>query len=387
MKTKVKFASLIVGMSTILLISCNKSESPIIHKGDVKISYSIAAIDTIPLDITGSSAQGQLFLMDSCVYYSDPIYCAITKFGIESGEKLDSFLRKGRGENEIPSFLYAAPVKNSERHDILIVDNSLWGYLINMDSKALGKGQLIDFRWDGTVDDDYSGVSKYSLMEMTDFGIDFVERNGQILAPAQLVNRYLPKISSDRYAKGKTMASISKSSLTVDSVFGHFPKVYSERPTPGFEGMHFDYDSDNDIIFTSHFTDSLIYAYRYPDTPLFTLGFEMPGIDRGYTPGLDDPYTNFKNDISHVGINTALSYLPARGWIVRSGLCDFNSGDCRMQIYDAATGDLIFNSPIPQYSKYVGFFGDALYCAALMSSELGNKDIFYVYKITLSQSH
>lgn len=109
--------------------------------------------------------------------------------------------------------------------------------------------------------------------------------------------------------------------MKVKKVWGDFPNVYKQRPTPFFE--FFQYAMNKDTLYVNHATDSLIYVYKYPNNLLYTVGYESSDVNRNYTVGYDVEMSNFKSDIRIVGVNSGLLYVPEKHLLFRTTLKEY----------------------------------------------------------------
>lgn len=368
---------LVLGM-VFMTISCNNSSEQN-HRGEYKIEKQLVLLDSILIDAQETSGRGNFYMQDSAIYFADTYYMSVFRYDWDSVACVGRYFNKGQGPNEIPSFMYAAPLKNG-KGECWLLDTSLGIYSYQQGDFQLTNRGLLDFGWKNVQKGNFNSPSVYSLMEMIDFGMQYYCMNDStVLAPVNLIGRYFDDITIERYEKGHILAEIDSKQMKVRKVFGHFPDRYKDEPTPSFE--FFQYDIFNDTLFVNHATDSLIYVYEYPDKLLYTMGYEIPDINRDYTVGLEQDFQILEKDLQKVGVNTGLLYIPELDVLCRTAMKQFATQEVVLQMY--SEGNLIFESEMPQLFTLLGYCNDYFYGVRLMPKEdSGNMSfVFYRFKV------
>ncbi|RGV35664.1 hypothetical protein DWW14_21715 [Bacteroides uniformis] len=359
-----------------LLVSISCSESvDIVHYGEWKANKKIELLDSVIVDASNTSGRGNFFMQDSSIYFADSYYMSIFQYDFVSASCVGQYFGRGQGPNELPSFMYAYPFKNGNR-ECFVMDNSLGMYTYREGDFSLEYKGRIDFGWEHLSRNDYTSPSVYNLMEMTDFGIDLTYLNDStILLPINLINRYLDKVSEERYEEGHIFAELNSKNMKVKKVWGDFPNVYKQRPTPFFE--FFQYAMNKDTLYVNHATDSLIYVYKYPNNLLYTVGYESSDVNRNYTVGYDVEMSNFKSDIRIVGVNSGLLYVPEKHLLFRTTLKRVLNREVVIQAY--SNNDLILDADMPNSFKLLGFWDDYFYGVSLLPKEDANGNIHFIF--------
>lgn len=361
------------------LASCT-NESRTSYRGSRILNRQIESLDSIVVNADSVSGRGNFFMQDSSIYFADVYYASIFQYRATDGTFLSRHFGLGQGPNELSPFLYAYPFKGG-RGDCFIVDNSMNMYSYKDNEYFLERKGRIDFGWDNVDKDNYDSPSVYGVMEMTDFGIDFTYMNDStVLMPVNLVNRYLSNVDAKRYTKGHILAELNLKTMQVEKVVGRFPAIYKQKATPFFE--FFQYALQKDTLYVSHAVDSLIYVYKYPDELLYTMGYEVPGVNRNYTIGYDSDISHFEKDIKEVGTNTGLMYIPEENLLLRTALKSFDSKQVYLQAYSGA--NLVLEVNMPDFFKLLGYFDKYIYGVKMIPTETedGHMNfVFYRFKI------
>lgn len=358
--------------------SCTNHETKVPHHGKKMLNKQIV-LDSIIVRADTTSGRGNFYLTDSVINFADSYYMSIFQFCASDGRLLSQYFERGQGPDEIPSFMYAYPLANTDKKNFM-VDNSIHLYTYTDENYNLKHLGGINFGWDKVVRNDYNSPSTYHVMEMTDFGISFTYLNDSTwLIPVGPVNRAFDVIDARRYKKGHIFAELNLHTMSIDKLFGCFPEIYKEKPSPYFE--FFQYALNKDTLYVNHAVDSLIYVYKYPDTLLYTMGYESKGVNRNYTIGYDVDISNFKEDIKRVGANTGLAYIKETNQLVRTSLKNFETGIVYFQLYSDT--NLIFEATMPRYFKFLGYCDGIYYGVRMIPLENDDEMNFVFYRIKI----
>lgn len=342
-------------MCSVMLAGCAK-QSTNEHVGDRQLSDRVIAIDSIVVNADTTSLRGNFELNNDELLFVDNLYCKIFAYSIETGELVNTYLGHGGGPNEVASFMFGYNINGD--NNMLIIDSSSLMYRSNSTENKLENHQQLDFGWDKSEKGNYENPANYILMEMSDFGMTFSKLNDNtVLMPLTVSKRLIGDVNADRYNSGHILGEVDMTTGKVTKAVGSFPDIYKEKPTPFFEFFDYAFDAHNNRLYVNHCVDSLIYCYEYPDKLLYTFGYEPQGVNREYTTGYNASPEDFEKDIAKVGCNTGLFYDAESQLIFRTSLCNFNSGDVVMQVYDSDK-NLIAEQTMPHYFKLLGRVGN-----------------------------
>jgi hypothetical protein len=217
-------------------------------------------------------------------------------------------------------------------------------------------------------------------MEMSDFGINMGHINDSILIlPVNIIKRYTSEhglINKNHYSKGHIFGELNINTMKIEKVFGRFPEIYRTSPVPHLE--FFQYAMNKDTVYVNHAVDSLIYVYKYPETLLYTIGYECNRINRGYKTTKVIDQTLFTQDMQRTGINTGLKYIPQTNYLIRTYMTNLMTGASGMQIY--RDNDLIGEFEMPPFYIFLGYYNGIYYGVSIVPIEEGDDTKFVLYK-------
>ena len=363
----------------LLIMSC-KHDIINNHLGQKDIGrYHIHVVDSMLVDADSISGDGNFYINDSALFFADNVLCTLFQFDINNGKIMGKHFGKGNGMNEVSSMMYAYPIHPGLDGNSYIMGNSLEMYLFNSMTWKMQKPRVMDFSWNDK-NDGYDDTSMYNLMFMTDFGMNISKvDDSTLMAPVSLLDRKFKKLSTERYEKGHIFAEIDSKTMKVRKVFGRFPDIYKENPSNLFE--FFQYEKSNDTLFVNHSVDSLIYVYKYPDSLLYTIGYEVSGAVKSYKRGLFKDHAHFKEEAMKTSLNAGLAYND--GMLVRTTLLNVSTGETVLQLY--VRNDLVGECKMPSRFKYLGRIGDFHYGTSFLPVEKGNRQFLVVYRIKFVQ--
>ncbi|MDE6527209.1 MAG: hypothetical protein K2L75_08120, partial [Muribaculaceae bacterium] len=104
-------------------------------------------------------------------------------------------------------------------------------------------------------------------------------------------------------------------------------------------------------------------------------------VNRDYTSGLEVSPEVFKNDISHVGVNTGMYYDNEDGLLFRTSMTDFPTGTVVMQVYK--DNNLVLEQAMPSYFKLLGKYSGRYYGVRFIPVDDGNTSHFVLYRFTM----
>lgn len=367
----------------LVCMSCQDTPD-IIHKGEMALCDIDVKIDTISVTLDDASGWGCLYMKDSTITFADEITCRFYDMDL-CGRVIGNYFRKGRGKNEIVALIDVYPILNDPLNRGIIIDNNNIVTLFDTERKEILKRGRIDFGWEPGTHNNYSSPSLYNIAEFSDLGVSFYLESDSILVfQANIVNRMTDtpgNIDSRRYDEGAIFGRLNLSTMKVESVMGHFPEIYKEKPMPHLES--FQYCISGDTVYVNHAVDSLIYVYQYPDGLMYTIGYECSGIDRGYTVTQKiDQGETFDNDVEHVGLNSGLMYCKENGILCRTYIKSLESAESGMQLYK--DDNLIADLEMPPYFKLLGYYDGDWYGCSLVPHETQESTSLVLYRIKIN---
>lgn len=365
----------------LFFFSCQNPSDNLPHKGSMKLNTVFVATDTLMISLEHASGMGNFYMRDSVITFVDAITYVFYDIDL-NGNILNSYFRKGNGKNEIPSLLYAYPIENDIYDRAVILDNSNIVTLFEMESKNVVSRGIADFGWEQRQKKSYKTPGLYNFSYFTDFGVSFyLDSDSKLLFQANIVNRNTKvpdEVEKRRYTDGAVLGRLNLETFKVENVFGYFPDIYESTPMPHLE--FFQYVIQGDKLYMNHTVDSLIYVYQYPNTPLYTFGYECRDIDRTYTVTKKiDNSSFFKKDLAHVGFNTGLQFIPELNLFCRTYIKSAATGEAGMQIYKDC--DLIADIDVPAFFKLLGYRDGCFYGSSLVPVDDEDKTSIIIYRL------
>ncbi len=371
---------LIVVAMFVIMVGCGRSKAPE-HKGIKSEKDVVLMLDSIIINADSTSLRGNFMLLDSALMFVDQHYCRVFSYSISDGELIDTFSRYGQGPDEMTGILYGSPI-NPQDTMAWIMNSSNGVFVFSPESGHVDYKGILDFGWDSQIMNDYESTSCYNIMEMSDFGVTMTKMNDStVMLPLSLIHRNIEKVNKQRYDKGHIFGLVDSKTLKVRRLIGNYPENLKLTPTPFFDFFDYSVDFVNSRIYTSFASDSLIYCSDFQGKVLYAFGYEPSGIDRKYTLGYDTTIEDFRNDISHVGINTGIYLDPENEMIFRCSMTDFASGVIKMQIYKDS--DLIAELSMPPYFKLLGKIGAEYYGVRFLPLENEDNSHFVMYRFSI----
>lgn len=336
-----------------VLAACHSSEHTE-HRGERMQVMQVTDLDSLWISGEGLTGEGNFFIQDSCLYLADRIVGSIVGFSLKDGHMVSKELRKGHGHNELPSFMEFYPfLKKPDLWWAVDGDNVYYTY--DRVKKELKNHGRMNFGWNLERAVDFDSPSWYGLMDMTSYGINFTYLNdSSCLIPLTIMHRYLGHRAPDQFKEGHIFGIFNTKTMAVERVFGKIPEIYCDRPTTLFDS--FRYDFKGDTLYVNHDIDSLIYVYKYPETLLYTMGYEGKGVRREYTETYE-LLVDYRSDIEKTGANKSLDYIPETGLLLRVMTIDgFSYEKCNtlLQVYQGE--DLVLETSMPDYFQYLGYY-------------------------------
>jgi len=382
MKTYNIIQTIIIASIIVLLNSCTYDKNEITHLGkNISNSQNVQIeIDSIVIDAFYTSSQGNFFMKDSIITFADNYYARMFEFNCKNGELISQHFGLGEGPDEMLRFLYAYPIENDT--SVFVIDGNLSVTLFGETAHRLDKKGMLDFKWDDDPSRDYESPKAYNFMFMGDFGTYIYNKDSMYIVPVSPMIKVLGydgNMGKDFYKKSHILGLVNKKTLEVEKVFGSFPEICNEIPTPHFD--FFSYLIDGDKLYYNHPIDSLVYVYEYPDKLLYTFGYECKDINRSYTKSTsleDEIYEDYKK----VGIVTEIKKFPESELFIRTYIKDMGTQKFGMQIYNSSH-DLLADVEMPTYFKLLGYHDSYFYGVTMMPRETDENTFYTFYKIKI----
>lgn len=363
-----------------LMASCGQGPEKIFVGEILKDKCHFVYMDSLKIAADSLSGNGNFYMKDSVLTFADMTLCTLFHFDLNNGKELGHNFDKGNGRNEFASLMYAYPINGSDKY--YAMDSSLGFYIYDDRKGQIDKISRIDFGWkekDNKLN--FDSPSLYNLMNMTDFGMNIAKVNDStLMIPVSIIDRNLTNITKERYDKGHIFAEVDSKNFKVTKVFGSFPDVFKEKSSNILE--FFQYDKMSDTLYVNHSIDSLVYVYKYPDTLLYTIGFDVKGAKRDYPERLTKDHSVFKQDVAKLSINTGLKL--DNGYLIRTVMLNMLTGETVMQVY--ANTDLVGEFKMPPMFKYLGYYNGYFYGISLLPKQENDKFYFVRYRFKLSMN-
>lgn len=373
-------------VSVLLAVSCTSPTPPYPHLGSKNILYKEIVFDSITFDASQTSGQGNFFMQDSIITFADSYFVTLFRFNCSDGSFIDKHFSSGKGPNLMNGFTFVYPFNNDEKN-CYIVDNSLSMRTYHTTDWNLTTQKVIDFDWNkkDKDKDNYESPSNYNLMPMTEFNCSFTKIDDSLcFFPVSVMTRITSPngvLDSEHYKKAHIFGLMNTKTMNVSKVFGNMPVIYQTKSVPHIN--FFDYTTNSDTIYVNFPIDSLIYVYKYPDTLLYTLGFECQNINRDYTETFDVTPGNkyLRIDSKKVGIISNIKYIPETGILFRTYIKNMLNQDYGLQIYE--NNDLIADINVPSSFKIIGYQAPYYYGVKSKPLETEEQTFFTFYKFHL----
>jgi len=367
-----------------LLTSCSNGDTE--HRGEVRLADVNVQIDTMKITMPMLGSWGCFYMADTVITFVDGQSYKFYDFSLD-GELLDTYFRRGNASDEFSAFAMAYPILEDKQNRILIEDPDLSLSIVH-DKKITRLGRT-DYGWDGEKHGDYRKPNIYAAQDIDAFGVSaYFESDSILVFAVNVMDRMLANsktVSKNRFRDAATFCRLNVNTMKVESVFGHFPKLYMKKPMPQMEFLQF--DVHNDTLYVNHAADPLIYVYEYPEKLLYTMGYDCEGINRDYVTitTLDRESEDYDSAYDGVGVNSGLRYFTENNTLCRVYIkklnLDFENMKTGMQIY--RDDDLIADCPMPDNFQLLGHHDGSYYGACYTPMEEGDDTSLLLYRVTV----
>lgn len=273
------------------LISCNDSTFVdeyinLQHTGEKNVQITELPLDTIYIDASLTSLEGEWHLKDNKLYFIDKVLIGVNIFNL-NGQYIGRQIERGRGPNEILQPMLASSF--SKDGDFVGIDQGWVVSLFNEQFKKEKSYRLFeDIDGDKQVWEDLLQHPNPNEFRMYEFfintpGIRFWK--DQIIIP--IITEHIDYNGFYKNANAQDFWLKSYNFLTIDiqnrktkKLFGHYPPIFRERNIPVFSLLYFDIENEN--IYCSYRADSLIYIRNNKGELVKSIGYAASSINGNY---------------------------------------------------------------------------------------------------------
>jgi len=323
----------------------------IISEKDIKISE--IQIDSVKIDLSNSSSNGFLQIINDQIIFFDTEYASA--YILDSNFNLSTRkLGLGKGPNEILGINYVTASLDS---NIIIFDSNGFMYSIDKNWNKKRTMRYSHFSWKNNEYECNYGCKSINFLDLK-----------KLLIPVDIPYNKINKFgeydgSKAYYNKTAVLGEVNLENGKIEKVFGLRPPVYMEKKNQYLAMFNFnDFTVHNKTYVISWMIDSLIYEYSYPDSLICAFGVAGNQMNIAYRPyqKYADVRANYLKDYETFGYYTCLKYVEQDGLLFRC--YQKGGGKCNgLQIYNNKI--LIADIAVPrgfiflgkQNNKYFGY--------------------------------
>lgn len=252
------------------------------HDGQKKIEITKVVLDTILIDASFTSLEGEWHLKGDKLYFIDQALVGVNIFDL-NGQYVAKHIEKGRGPNEILKPILAGAF--SDKGNFVGIDR---GWIISLFNESFKKEKsyilLGDIDGDKQVWDNLLQNPNPEEFRMYEFFINAKSirfLKDQIIIPiitehVDYNGFYKNANTHDFWLKSYNFLTIDIQNRKTGKLFGHYPPIFRERNIPAFSLLSF--DTEKDYLYCSYGADSLIYVRDYNGKLIKSIGFAASSI-------------------------------------------------------------------------------------------------------------
>lgn len=257
------------------------------HKGIKSVRITNITADTVCIDGSSTSLEGEWALHNGRLYFTDYNLVGIKEFDLNGGF-VARHIHSGRGPNE---WMMPFVVSCFDSDNNLIGIDGSWNMII-FDStykKVIAPfPYLSDLKYNRQ---DWSRLLFHPDVDeshMYEFNVD--SRDVKILGGELIIPIVTEHVNFNGYDIGCNAEDFWRNSylyIFIDlkkritgNKFGHYPLVYTTRNIPVFSKYSFDVSEDK--LYTSFAADSLIYVRDSLGAPIYTIGYGSSAVKDDY---------------------------------------------------------------------------------------------------------
>lgn len=343
------------------------------HQGGKILSIGQLSFDTIRIDASSTSMDGQWSVSNDTFYFADAYLAGVSTFDLY-GNFADKHIEKGRGPNEILSPFLA--ITFSPDRELTGIDMS-W-YLYRFDTLYHRKDQLYRLYSEVKYDEsDWNNLLRKpdpEINQMYEFNTS--TKKLKIIGDKVLIpilsehihfNGYnLKDRAKDFWAESYTFQLFDIKQGKALQKIGHYPPIYFQKNIPVFSGYNFDLYKDK--IYSTFMADSLIYVRNLEGKLLYSFGYSS-GLNPEKLPETEtfEEHEKVRNDhLARYGYYTDL--LVTDDYVLR-GYKKEGKGKYGIQIYK--DHNLVGDIPMNTAFRFIGKNGNFYYL--LLDIDLDNE--------------
>ncbi len=333
------------------------------HKGSKNITLTTFSFDTIRIDASSTSLEGQWLMNGNKLVFLDKFLVGVKEFDLD-GNFLGRYINKGNGPNEVLSPFFVSAYDESD--NLVTMDGGWAIQVFDPSYKSLNKPYrlLSDIEYKGR--DWQNLLTKPDPEEVQMYEYNFYSKRiksskNKLIIPVITEHiRYngyeTGSNARDFWAESYIYMTVDMNKWTTGKVFGHYPPVYQTKNIPVFSDHSFDIYQDK--IYASFAADSLIYVRDMTGKLLYSIGYASDSIKGDYpqTKTFDEHELLKTKHLATYGHYGKLSIIGE--YIFREYKNDGKSGQYGIQIYrnDEMIGDVALDAPVEIIGKYGDYF-------------------------------
>jgi len=255
------------------------------HKGQKDITIISLNADTLFLDASSTSFEGQWYLHDGRFIFADYSLIGVREFDL-NGNFVARHIQKGRGTNEWHSPFVSITYSKG---DLIGIDGS---WIIQVFDSLYQRRYspytlLSDIYYD---EQDWNKLLRKPNVETTHmYSFNLDSRALSVLGDNLIIpvvtehidyNGYYGSSRKDFWEKSYIYLMVDYNSQKTGNKFGKYPPIYQTKNIPAFSIYSFDQLKSQ--LFTSFAADSLIYIHDQNGKLIYSFGYDAPGMKRDY---------------------------------------------------------------------------------------------------------
>lgn len=335
------------------------------HTGQKNIEITAIHSDTIFIDASSTSLEGEWHLKGNKLYFIDQALVGVKVFDL-NGQYITKHIEKGRGPNEILQPIFAGSF--SDREYFVAIDQ---GWIISLFNEEFKKEK--SYILFGDIDGDQKvwnnllrnpDPEEFRMYEffISSRGIRFL--NDQVIIPVITehvdYNGFFKNANTtDFWLRSYNFLTIDIQNAKTGKLFAHYPPIFRERNIPAFSLVSF--DTGKDYMYCSYGADSLIYIRDNHGKLIKSMGYAASSIKGDYpeTSTFEDYSSNFRKHQKKHGYYKQIKI--ANNHLFRSYQKDGEMG-YGLQIYrnNNLIGDVSFSEDVHMIGYSDGYYYGAL---------------------------
>lgn len=326
------------------------------HEGQKNIEITKVISDTLFIDASNTSLEGEWHLKNDKLYFVDKTLIGVKAFDLH-GQYLAEYIERGRGPNEILQPMLAGAF--SDKGDFAGIDQGWMISLFNGNFKKEKSYILFsDIKGDQKVWDNLLQHPDPEEFRMYEFfisarSIRFLK--DQIVIPVITEHMdyngfYKNTNTSDFWLKSYNFLMIDIQNRKTGKLFGHYPPIFREKNIPAFSLLSF--DTQDEHIYCSYRADSLIYIRNKNGELIKSMGYAASQIEGKYpeTETFEDYSSNYRQHEKKYGYYNQMKI--ANDYLFRSYKKDGDLG-YGLQVYK--NYDLVGDISLPENMSVIGY--------------------------------